>query len=346
MTARPAAAALGLAVAACTASGTAPPSVPWSNGPALPTPRLAPGVTALGVQLIVLDGIDATLAPTTEVDVLDTAVPVGMQQWMPLPAAPRAWTNPQLAAIGTTLYLLGGLDGSGDPQPDAFALDTGAPPASWQPLASLPPALARGGAAVITAPPRVYLLGGAGGDGALASNLYYNTTANAWCPGAACSPDQQLPDLPAPRALAAAMQMTDGTLVVVGGFATLDATQPAADVWWLPVNQQNTAGHWQTKTPMPTARGDCAYGQTGGRLVCAGGEAGPNVSTTVQAYEPSLDSSLPAEAWTMLPDMPGPRTGTPGAAVGLQLFVPGGEADVEGPPLATLLVLDVADTVQ
>lgn len=347
--------AASLALPACGSSTAAPPDAPapaWTLGPALLGRRLEPGVTALGDQLVVLGGFDTALTEglhiTTEVDVLDTSVPLAAQTWSQLPASPRAWTHVQLASSGAILYLLGGLSGvdyvaAGD----AFALNTGAGSAAWTPLASLPAGLERGSAAVIVAPPRIYLLGGAGTNAALATNLYYDIVMDAWCPGPACSADQQLPDLPGARSHPAGMRLADGTLVLVGGLATLDATQPAADVWWLPVDQQNAAGHWVPKTPMPRARGGCASGTLGGRLVCAGGEAGAAALHVVQAYEPQLDAT-PLDPrfgppWTDLPDLPAARAGAQGAAIGQRLFVPGGAEELQYVPLDTLFVFDLLD---
>src|SRR5690242_17339139 len=118
-----AAAALALLVA-CGSPSAKPdaaidaPAGPWTLGvpglpstAKLPSPRLEPGVTAMGTQLVVAGGFDTDLAAgldiTKEVDSLDTLTGV----WTRLPDAPVAWTHIQLAAVGTTLYLLGGLAG-------------------------------------------------------------------------------------------------------------------------------------------------------------------------------------------------------------------------------------------
>jgi hypothetical protein len=350
--------AAATALAACGGGTTPPPDAPppaWSQGPALPGPRLEPGVTAVGDQLVVLGGfyqsVEQGLGITTEVDVLDTStVPAagsGSAMWMQLSAAPVAWTHIQLAASGQILYLLGGLEGANYvAQGSAFALDTSTAGAKWKPLASLPAGFERGSAAVIVAPPRIYLLGGAGTTSALTSNLYYDIVMDAWCPGAACAgsaADQQLPDLPAPRSHPAGMRLADGTLVVVGGLATLDSTQPQSDVWWLPIDQQNTTGQWIAKTPMPVARGGCAYGTIGARLVCAGGEAGVSALHVAEIYEPALDPDPPPQgsAWAALPDMPSERAGAQGAAIGQRFFIPGGAQLLQYEPLATLLELDL-----
>jgi hypothetical protein len=83
----------------------------------------------------------------------------------------------------------------------------------------------------------------------------------------------------------------------------------------------------------PELRGGCAYGVVLGQLVCAGGEGGPGAHREVESYDPFLD------VWQRdLEPMPVARTGTPGAAIGGRLFVPGGAATPAGDPSDTLYV--------
>src|SRR3984885_2023442 len=198
-------AALFATLAACGSPAAPPPAPdapngPWSLYATLPKPRLEPGVTALGEQLVVLGGFDtdlmAGLEISSHVDVLD----VTSATWTTLPDVPVMWTHIQLASIGTTLYLLGGLSGQDfTAHGDSFSLDTGDPTATWKPLTVMTAGYEGGSAAVSVAPPRIYLLGGASTQDAVASNLWYDTVMDAWCPGAACTADQQLPDLPDKR---------------------------------------------------------------------------------------------------------------------------------------------------
>ncbi len=139
-------------IAACKAPSAIPldaPASPWSMGSNLPVPRLEPGVAALGQSIVVVGGWDtgvvAGLQVTTRVVVFDTT----QGTWSStLPDAPVARPDVQIAAIGTTLYFLGGLDGTtndGDPaRSDCYALDTGDPTATWQPIAAIPAGFERG----------------------------------------------------------------------------------------------------------------------------------------------------------------------------------------------------------
>ncbi|MDB4959514.1 MAG: kelch repeat-containing protein [Myxococcales bacterium] len=320
----------------------------------LPVGRLEPGVTALGDQLVIVGGFDFAAGFDTRVDVFDTLCtadpPTLCWNAHPLPPAPVARTHIQLAGIGQTLYLLGGLEG---PQfiarGDSYKLDTLVTPLVWQPIASMPAGLERGSAAIVISPPRIYLFGGASTTAALASNIFYDIELNAWCPGAACPPSEQLPDLPEPRSHPAAMRRIDGSFVVVGGLATLFADSARDNVWILTPTTTNPLmwNPWQISThPMPTPRGGCAYGVLQGRLVCAGGEAGTSALAVTEAYDPNIDVPNSATSpWTTLEPIPSPRAGTQGAAIGQRLFVPGGAAALAFEPLDTLWVfspLDVA----
>jgi hypothetical protein len=341
-------AAMLVTLVACSSPAPQPdaPASPWSLGipgfpesARLPVPRLEPGVTAMGDQLVVVGGFDTDLMAglhiTKRVDVLDTLTGT----WSRLPDAPVAWTHLQLAAVGTTLYLLGGLEGQQYiARGEAFALDTQTPGATWRPIAPLPAGLERGSAGVVVVAPRIYLFGGASTTGALASNIFYDVSMDAWCPGAACPPDQELPDLPLPRSHPAAARRVDGTFVVAGGLGGLASDTAADDTWLLPPTAQVPTGQWQTAAPMPTERGGCAYGVILGQLVCAGGEAGTSALPTTEGYD------LMNGTWATLAPMPVPTAGTQGAAIGQRLFVPGGARVLQFEPTDTVYVFSPLDT--
>ena len=323
------------------------PTSAWSKGPAIPVPRLESGVTALGQSVVVVGGFDtdqqAGLDVTKRVDVFDTFA----QTWSQLPDAPVARHHAQIAVIGTTLYLLGGLDGAADAsltfpaRGDSFSINTGDANPQWQQIATMSPGDERGSAAIVVAPPRIYLLGGASTTDALATNIYYDTISNGWCPGAACAPQDELPDLPIKRSHPAAMRRVDGTFVLVGGLASLGSDTAQSDVFILPTDQQTAAGQWSKPEPaglaMPVQRGGCAYGVIQGRLICAGGEAGASALPFTQGYD-SLDNT-----WTDFEMMPQPTAGTLGAVIGNRLYVPGGARQIAFEPTDTLYIFSPLD---
>jgi hypothetical protein len=296
---------------------------------------LDPGGTALGQELVVAGGFDVSpaggLEVSAEVDVLDTVqLDSALPTWGTLPDAPVHWVDPNLAAIGDTLYLTGGLEGPGGvARGDALALD----PVNhtWQSLPAMPAGEERGASGVVTAPGQIYLLGGASSTAAVATCLVYDTVTRTW--------SELLPPLPAPRAHPAAMRRSDGTLIVVGGFASGDTSDPRGDVWALPP----LGKAWIARAPMfspgdPAARGGCAYGVVFGQLVCAGGASGSAASRVVQSYDPYND------VWTTVEPMPVARTGTPGAAIGNRLHIPGGGDAPASVPTGTLYIYTPLDT--
>jgi N-acetylneuraminic acid mutarotase len=321
------------------------PSSPWSAGPAIPLKRLESGVTALGQSVAVVGGFDtdqqAGLDVTTRVDLFDTFE----QTWSQLPDAPVARHHVQVAAIGTTLYLLGGLDGTTDgsfnfpARGDSYSIDLGDTTPAWKQLASMPAGCERGSAAVVIAPPRIYLFGGASTTDAIASNIYYDTSTDTWGPTAACTAAPAFPDLPAKRSHPAGMRRVDGTFVVVGGLAGLASNTAAADVYVLAGDQQTSTGTWTAGLAMPEQRGGCAYGFIVGKLICAGGEAGTSALSYTQGYDPIEN------VWNDYPIMPLATAGTLGAVIGERLYIPGGARQLIFEPTDTLLIfspLDVA----
>ncbi|HEY0255178.1 MAG TPA: hypothetical protein VGC41_26805, partial [Kofleriaceae bacterium] len=316
------------------------PASPWSTAPEIPVPRLESGVTAIGQSVAVVGGFDtnqqAGLDVTTRVDLFDTFE----QTWTQLPDAPVARHHVQIAAIGTTLYLLGGLDGAPDitnnypARGDSFKLDIANTAAGWQPLAPIPAGYERGSAAVVVTPPRIYLLGGAATTDAVASNIIYDVIQDQWI-------TNELPDLPAKRSHPAAVRRVDGTFVVVGGLSGLGSDTAEQDVFRLYNDQQTSTGTWVAGTPMPERRGGCAYGLIQGQLICAGGEAATSALKYTQGYDVLNDT------WTDYDNMPLSTAGTLGATIGQRLYVPGGARELVFEPVSTMFVfspLDAADT--
>jgi N-acetylneuraminic acid mutarotase len=285
----------------------------------MPGPRLESGVTALGQRVVVFGGFYQSeadgLGITTDVIEYDMfAAPDGT--WRELTQAPVAWTHANIASASATLYVLGGAEGTDFvARADAFALDTDRPDAQWRSLAPIPEP--RSAAAVVVAPPFIYLVGGATQDDAVASVFAYNYSSDTW---------SRLPDLPAKRSHPAAMQRADGTLIVAGGTASIHASDATADVWALPPG----GTEWIPRAPMLQARGGCAFGTVFEQLICAGGETASGALHTVERYDPVND------VWSPLEEMPDFRAGTRGAVVGGRLFVPGGARTLTFSPTNTL----------
>lgn len=318
-------AALAVALAACSDPMEVPdPDDAWFESLPLLEPRLEPGVAAIGQRMIVLGGFNQDLVITREVDAFD----VLDNAWFPVQPAPVAWTHANLAGTGGILYLLGGLEGMNFvPRGDAFALDVDIPGAQWRVLEPIPQGFERGAAAVVVAPPHIFLLGGATLTGAVATCLAYNLSSNTWT---------RLPDLPSPRSHAAAMRMPDGRLIIAGGLAALDSRSAIDEVLELPLE----GTEWIPRSPMLTPRGGCAYGQVFNQLVCAGGELNGSALPVTESYDAYTDT------WTSLPNMPRSRAGTQGAVISGRLYVPGGSASLRFEPTDTVFAFSLLEALE
>jgi hypothetical protein len=308
-------------------------TTPWTIGMAMPRSAQQPGVTANGLDVIVAGGYDLTpagaLEITARVDVLDTT----SGRWLApgtIPDAPVHWTDVDLAALGDTIYLAGGLEGAQHiAHGETYAFDP--LQQAWKMLAAMPAGLERGAAGVVAAPGRIYLLGGASSTGPVATCLAYDIPTGTWVVE---------PELPAARSHPAAMRRSDGSLIVAGGFAGPDASDPRADVWRLPP-EGAVPRAWTPVAAMPEPRGGCAYGAVLGHLVCAGGVGPGGPTADVEVYDPFETAQPP---WTIDLPMPEPRALVPGAAVGGRLFVPGGSPGLAIAPTRTLYIYAPLDT--
>ena len=333
-----AALAPAIAIAACSASEPTAATTAWTAGTAAPRQVQQAGVAARGLDVVVAGGYDVgpggALEITARVDVYDATT----DDWEPpgtLPDAPVHWTDIDLGALGDIVYIAGGLEGAQHiAHGEVYAFDLLLP--MWHGLAAIPAGQERGAAGVISTPGRIYLLGGMSSTAPLASCLAYDIATGTWI-GAS-----ELPDLPAPRAHPAAMRRSDGSLIVAGGFAGPDATDPRADVWRLPPEGAPDR-RWTPVAPMLEPRGGCAYGVVAGQLVCAGGVGPAGPTATVEVYDPFEASATP---WTMGEPMPVARAVAPAAAVGARLIVPGGAPTPAVAPTDTVYVYAPLDTTR
>jgi hypothetical protein len=308
-------------------------TTPWTAGMTMPRHAQQPGVTARGLDVFVVGGYDLTPAGALEisarVDVFDTTT--GTWQTTGRPEdAPVRWTDINLAALGATIYLAGGLEGAQHiAHGETYALDP--LEQKWKMLAAMPAGMERGAAGVVATPGRIYLLGGESSTGPVASCLAYDVPSQTWV---------EEPPLPAARSHPAAMRRSDGSLIVAGGFAGAGASDPRGEVWRLPP-EGAVPRAWTPVAPMPEPRGGCAYGVVLGHLVCAGGVAPQGPAQTAEIYDP-FEAAMPP--WTIDAAMPEPRAVVPGAAVGGRLFVPGGSPTLAIAPTRTLYIYAPLDT--
>ena len=291
----------------------------------------------------------ATATPSPEGTPASTWIPLA-----PLQEGPRQEVG--VAAIGNTIYVIGGFDGVG--RVEAYDIPTN----EWTTVANLPQARNHIGAAAIGG--FVYSVGGFVGNGFTpADEVYrYDPERDVWREvtslptrrGALAvaavegllyavggdgfeSPEDttrsnvtrhdvydpetdewtELPPLPSARNHLAAAGF-DGRLYVVGGrFDGGGSNNSAALERYDPSTQQ-----WQSLAPMPTARSGLAAAVLNGRLVVVGGEVNPAIADGVYPQVEVYDFAT--DRWESLDPMAVPRHGIGAAAVGDLIYVPGG----------------------
>ncbi|BAC91110.1 Kelch repeat-containing protein [Gloeobacter violaceus] len=242
--------------------------------------------------------------------------------WTVLRPLPEARHHITLSAVKGSLYGVGGFTGG---FPDWRAQSTvfiyNPSSNTWTRGTDLPVARAEGISAVIDH--KIYLVGGrvrAAENARLfddhidsVRNEVFDPATGRWLARA---------DAPTPRN-SAASAVIDGKIYVVGGrqfFKNADGTTRQVNVPNLEVYDPKL-DRWQTRSPMPQARGGLAATSLGGKLYVFGGEQWvpeQKVFAESWVYDPKID------VWKALPPLPTPRHGLGASAVGDRIFVFGG----------------------
>jgi len=211
--------------------------------------------------------------------------------WTMKASMPTARTGLAAAAVGGTIYAIGGSNGSSLATVEAYDSAT----STWTVKASMP--TARAWLAVAVVGGTIYAIGG--DDGAdLATVEAYDIATNTWTPKAS------MPT--ARRGLTAAA--VGGTIYAIGGesyLTTVEAYDTAANTW-------------TTKASMSVARGYLSAAVVGGTIYAIGGITSVSMAATVEAYDPA------SNAWTTKASMPTARDQLAAATVGGTIYVVGG----------------------
>jgi len=239
--------------------------------------------------------------------------------WIPLTPSPLARTEVSAAAVGRSIYVVGGYGAGGLPsnQVERYDVDTD----TWSLVAPMPrtlnhaPAVGYGG--------NLYVIGGYAGlpfslgigtggvaDSA-ASFLRYNPHLNTW---------SDLPPPPTQRAATAAAVVGD-RLFVAGG---ADSFQPLTNF----EIYDFATGAWSTGPDLPLATEHTAGAAAGGDFYVVGGRPiyGQPNNEFVQRYDPGTGS------WQRVADLLRPRGGLGAVGVCGEVVAFGGEDPRSGLP--------------
>lgn len=271
-------------------------------------------LVGIGAYLYYVQGWDWSRLKRTSVvstvlheDASATATPIGERgtgtHWETAAPMLEPRTDFGAAAIGDTIYVVGGVDGYLRSLNSAEAYDIGAD--RWREIAKLPmpihhPAVATDGA-------KLYVLGGFTGLAArpLDSAYAYDPKTDAW---------EEIGRLNDFLGGAASAFLGD-RLYVVGG-------QTSAGVDSILEYYDPVRKGWNGLKNMPTARMQLQAAVLDGKLYAIGGNKG-SVSTnltTTEAFDPKIN------AWKGVGPMSTPRSGFAAAASGGRLYVFGGES--------------------
>jgi N-acetylneuraminic acid mutarotase len=266
----------------------------------MPIARSEHGVAALGGEVYVLGGF--TPAVTSSVQVYSPET----DEWRDAADFPVEFHHPNVATVGSQLYVLGFHSDMGQRVGDgrAFAYDPEAN--EWSERAPHPLGTERGAACVTTYQGKVYVFGGTN-DVAMAESSIYDPDLDSW---------EMLPLLPVFRHHCIAAVFNEQIYIVSGRDVVIEEVQTESFVFD-PVEQT-----FSEVAPIPTPRGGAAGGALGGLIYVFGGEGNSNDSQGIfheaEVYDPSSDS------WAALPDMAVPRHGLGAAVIGDRMYLPGG----------------------
>jgi N-acetylneuraminic acid mutarotase len=257
--------------------------------------------------------------------------------WDPSPAQlalPGPRTDGGVVQAGTSLFYIGGTDGT------TISDKTFTTPlyngnfGPWQPSLALP--AARTDAATIFLNSSIYVIGGDGSDGKPTTTVYVSTQDSTTGVFGAYAEDTDL-KLPSPRASATVVAASDG-LILVGG---TDGTGPTTTVWKSTANSTGKQGAWSAQVPMPQPRSEANGSLIGSELFVYGGRdaSGPtatvlraNLGTAAVAASPSPAASgvvgaVDVQAWATglgVTNLPAARTKAAGFTSNGVIYLVGG----------------------
>ena len=266
--------------------------------------------------------------PTNET--LPCPAPAGATlPWQPAPAEvnlPQVTTDAAAAVIGTTYVVAGGSDGAIATADTWIShvvgsgnLDT------WSPGPALPEP--RSDAAFVTVGSTLFVIGGYDLAGAPTTSAFSLTIENDGTIGAWTRVEGL--DLPAPRAGASAVTVSDG-IVLLGGS---DGTAATRSVWKVQADAKGKYDGWVEQAPLFEANMDGFAAHVGDVITLVGGtnDQGQAVATVQQGLvggpeAPADDPNAIVALWraSAQSNLPGPRVDMSGFSANGVIYVQGG----------------------
>ncbi len=259
------------------------------------------GVAELDGKIYVIGGYPASRVSVSTVQVYDPA----SDTWSFAPPLPRALNHLMPAVADGKLYVIGGQTDTNTAFVNTvYEYD----PATQVWLTRTPMPTSRSAGAAVTIDGRIYVAGGRPPRGA--DFAVYDPRQDSWL---------VLPDLPTQRNHLTAAAI-DGKIYVVGGRFQAGFTSPQTDAVEV---YDPVVGEWQSRAPMPRARGGVNGIEVDGCLHIFGGEGS---STDPNGVYPDHDYYDPfTDTWNKVGVLPIPVHGVTGLAfVNGLIHLPGG----------------------
>lgn len=263
----------------------------WRSEPPVPTLRDGPVGAVVGPHAYLVGGIASFNDDGTTADSLDTVERFDFRtgEYESLPPLPRELNHVAVAAVGGTVYAMGGLDDDFEELAATGESWRYVPDQRrWEEVAPLPTPRGAAGATVVDG--KIYVVGGVANGDRKTTLEVYEPAEDRW---------EKLPPMEVPRDHLGVAAL-GGKIYAVGGRQSEEAA-PLDDSEVYDV----ATGEWAKLSPTPEAKAGFGFEAIRGRLVAAGGEnLGRRIlSGAVWAYEPNADT------WERLPDMTVPKHG-------------------------------------
>ena len=270
----------------------------WERRADYPISATEVSAAAIGDRIYAVCGLAST-GSTSDLYIYNPA----LDEWKrgaPAPIAGGA-DHCNVAAAKGRLYLAGAIR-IGASFADGNTYEYNPATDSWATVGRM--TIPRGASGIASDGRRIYVAGGLAPNSSVPSFEVFDTQTRQW---------SVLPSMPTPRDHLTA-QFVNGRFYAIAGrnssdLAIVEEYDPAPATW-------------RTRTSAPTRRGGLASAAVNGKIYVMGGEG--NSGTPEATFRQNEEYDPSADRWRALPDMPTPRHGLYGAAIGTVIYTPSG----------------------
>lgn len=231
----------------------------------------------------------------------------GVDQWVRLAPGPLARQEMAVAALGNSIFVIGGLTAASQPASDVQVYDAASD--FWMLTTPVPTPVHHAGAVWVSG--KLYLFGGFTGASFAASDqtFIFDPQSRSWTAG---------PSMLEPKG-AFAIASVDRRVYLIGGVR--------GNIQLASVDEFDTStSTWRALPNMPTPRNHVVAGNVGGGILVVGGR--DNATSRLTATE---FFDLATQVWRVLSAMPTGRSGSAAAVFGSRFYVFGGEVNPNSP---------------